>query len=204
MRLFHRILLLALAAYVVGFLLFVMRVQQPAPVPHRADGIVALTGGEARVDAAVDLLEKGKARRLLITGVHPATTKEEIRQLTHGGARFECCTDLGFTAADTHGNARETAQWTRAHGYKTLIIVTANYHMPRSLTEFSAVMGDVTLEPYPVQPEEIDLRAWWRSPRTLGVLSWEYAKYLASLVMTHLPGNVFERDDAGAATKPRS
>ena len=204
MRPFWALVWLALIAYVLGFLLFVMRVQHPAPPPQPADGIVALTGGELRVDAAVDLLEHRAAMRLLITGVHPETTKDDIRALAHGGARFACCADLGFTAADTHGNARETAQWTRAHGYRSLIVVTANYHMPRSLTEFAAVMPDVTLEPYPVQPEKIELRAWWRSPRTLGVLSWEYAKYLASLVMTQLPGNRLDRKDAQAGALPRN
>src|SRR3954469_9244552 len=101
------------ALYLAGFLLFVVTLPGVRSTDQHADGIVALTGGNARVDAAVALLERGAARRLLITGVHPTTTKAELRILSHGGKRFDCCTDLGHEAADTRGNAGEAAVWAR-------------------------------------------------------------------------------------------
>ena len=81
--------------------------------------------------------------------------------------RFDCCADLGFSAANTHGNAAEAAAWTQAHGYHRLVIVTASYHMPRSLAEFSAEMPGVELEPWPVEPDGVDLKAWWHDPHAL-------------------------------------
>jgi uncharacterized SAM-binding protein YcdF (DUF218 family) len=131
----------------------------------------------------VRLLERGAARRLLITGVHPSITKPEIKELAHGGRRFDCCADLDFTAEDTRENAAEAAGWVKAHRFKSLILVTANYHMPRSMAEFSADMPDVKLEPYPVEPDGVDFKAWWRNPHTVRLLHAEYAKYLASLVL---------------------
>ncbi len=172
--------------YIAGFVAFVLTLPGAKSPDQRADGIVALTGGNDRLDAAVALLESGAARRLLITGVHPTTTKAELRRLAHGGKRFDCCADLGRQAADTHGNAEEAAEWAADHGYKSLIVVTANYHMPRSLNEFHAAMPKTRLLPYPVAPSDIDLAGWWRRPATLHLLHSEYAKYLASFVIVRL------------------
>jgi len=167
-----------LAVYLAGFLVFVENLPQPhAPKP--AQGIVALTGGDERLIAAVGLLESGEGARLLISGVHPSTTKPALKHLVHGGPRFDCCADLGYAAADTRGNAKEAAAWARAHRFKSLIVVTASYHMPRSLSEFASVMPGVRLEPYPVEPQDIDLHGWWHNPRALRVLQGEYAKYIA-------------------------
>jgi uncharacterized SAM-binding protein YcdF (DUF218 family) len=109
-------------------------------------------------------------------------TKRLLRPLLHGGRRFDCCTDLGFAATNTHGNAMETAAWARAHGYRSLIVVTANYHMPRSLEEFSAAMPGVRLVPYPV-PEIIAARRWWLDPGAIRTLQYEYAKFLGSVAL---------------------
>ncbi len=183
MRPFSSLIVLGAIAYVAGLFLFVDDVRKPAAEPHMADAIVALTGGELRVDRAAALLEQGLGKRLLISGVDLSATKADIKRLAHGRHRFDCCADLGFVAADTHGNAQEAADWTAAHNYKSLIVVTANYHMPRTLTEFSAAMPGVVLQPYPVKPEDIDFVHWWRNPHTLRLLNGEYAKYLASVAM---------------------
>jgi uncharacterized SAM-binding protein YcdF (DUF218 family) len=173
-------------AYVLGFVIFVAMLPRPQPAPAHADAIVALTGEEKRVDTAVSLLEDGVGKRLLITGVHKEITKNELKRVAHGGPRFDCCADMGYEAEDTQGNADETASWTRAHGYRSLVVVTTNYHMPRSLTEFSADMPGVKLDPYPVEPREIDFADWWESPHALRVLNTEYAKYLVATVLVTL------------------
>lgn len=186
MRTILKILVGAVVLYAVGFLLFVVTLPTARASGQHADGIVALTGGDARLDAAVALLERGAGRRLLISGVHPTTTKAELRILSHGGRRFDCCADLGRTAANTQGNAEETAVWVHDHRYKSLIVVTASYHMPRSLAEFQAAMPNERLVPYPVVPATVDLNGWWHSPRTLHLLHNEYLKYLGSFVLTRL------------------
>jgi len=174
----------AIVLYIAGFLLFAIFLPKTPAEVRPADGIVALTGGGARVDAADALLESDCCKRLLISGVHPGTTKAQIKALVHAGRRFDCCADLGFEAADTHGNASEAAEWVKAHHYHSLIVVTANYHIRRSMAEFAADMPGIRLEPYPVSPEGIDLTQWWRDPHALHLLHSEYAKYLASLVIT--------------------
>jgi uncharacterized SAM-binding protein YcdF (DUF218 family) len=178
-----RIVLGAILIYGLGFLAFAMLLPHRPKTLPRADAIVTLTGGDSRLDTAVHLLEKGQAKRLLITGVHPTITKPEIKDIAHGGAKFDCCADLDFAAEDTRENAAEAAAWMRAHGFKSLILVTANYHMPRSRQEFAESMPEVTIIPYAVEPEGIDFSRWWRNPHAIRLLQAEYAKYLASLVI---------------------
>jgi uncharacterized SAM-binding protein YcdF (DUF218 family) len=182
-----RLLLVLLAGLALlwlgGFIAFVHGVarQRPPHAPH-ADGIVVLTGGAARLNVAIDLLERGEAKRLLITGVHPETGAQALSDVTIGSkALFDCCVDLGKSAMNTRGNAREAAGWAEARAYRTLIIVTANYHMPRSLLEFRAAMPDTELIAYPVLPPDLKLYHWWRHPGTASLLASEYSKYLLSL-----------------------
>jgi uncharacterized SAM-binding protein YcdF (DUF218 family) len=182
MRIFFGIILLVLAIYVAGFLFFLGNLPS-APDNPRADGIVALTGGDARLDTAVALLERGAAKRLLISGVDPETDKETLGHMSNGGARFKCCADLGYAAEDTRGNAAEAAEWVREHDFRSLIVVTARYHMPRALEEFAHVIPGATLIPYPVENGSVDISAWWRHKDTAILLQREYMKYLASLAV---------------------
>ncbi len=156
--------------YAAGFVVFVNTMPKTPHDLRHIQGIVALTGGDARLDAAVALFEKGVGRRLLISGVNPQTSKTELKKLAHGGPRFDCCVDLGYAAEDTHGNAREAGAWARFYHFRKLLIVTARYHMPRSLSEFQAAVPDMTIVPYPVDPVSIDMRGWWHDPHALRVL----------------------------------
>jgi uncharacterized SAM-binding protein YcdF (DUF218 family) len=178
-------LLIAVAVWVAGLMAFAGRVVRstPAPEPAAADAIVSLTGGSnVRLEAATRLLEDGKGQRLLVSGVNRDATRADIRGVTRAGkSLYDCCVDLGFTAADTIGNARETAEWARGQDYKDLIVVTADYHMPRALLELRAAMPEATFHPYPVATGTLDTRHWTetRSGRRRMVI--EYSKYLAIL-----------------------
>jgi uncharacterized SAM-binding protein YcdF (DUF218 family) len=174
-----------LLVWFTGLLAFAARVDRltPADDPAPADAIVALTGGSGeRINAGVQLLEAGKARRLLISGVGPHVTRGQL-QIIVGAAKplFDCCVDLGFQAANTLGNARETAAWARAHGFRTLILVTADYHMPRARLELSSALPEAKLEPYPVVTNELKTGDWWKTELGAQRMILEYCKYLAVL-----------------------
>jgi uncharacterized SAM-binding protein YcdF (DUF218 family) len=171
--------------YAVGFALFVLSLPRPAVASEsKADAIVALTGEGGRLAPAVLLLEHGGGKRLLISGVNKATSKRSLKTLLQdAGSAFDCCADLGFAAADTRGNAEEAAKWAREHDYRSLIVVTTSYHMPRSLAEFGAQMPDVKLVPFPV-PEERNPTPWQSFRR----LNGEYAKFLASVARIGFQG----------------
>ena len=188
MRVFLTVIVLALLAYAIGFVLFVSNLPvAPAAMP-KADGIVVLTGGDERLETAVSMLERGIAKRLLVSGTAISVTKETVGKISGGGARFDCCADIGYAAEDTHGNAEEAAAWAREHKFDSLVIVTGRHHMPRTLKEFSTAMPDITLIAYPVDQSRINLGEWWKRPRTAQLLHREYFKYLGSLVTTRLAG----------------
>ena len=173
------------AIWLVGLFAFADRVRNltPAPEPARADAIVALTGPSAeRVNAAIRLLEERKGRRVLISGVNREVRRQELRALTPGSNRlFNCCVDLGFEAENTTGNAQEIAAWARAKGYDNLIVVTSDYHMPRSLVEIRSAAPGVVLTPYAVSTPSLDNSRWWKAAVTSRRMTLEYLKYQAAL-----------------------
>jgi len=176
------LVVLAVVLFGLGFLGFATSIAlSEAPVSPSADGIVALTGGRDRVLEAVELLEGGRAKRLLISGVHPQTRAIDIQRLTESNrALFGCCVDLGRTAETTAGNAIEAADWARAHGFTSLIVVTSAYHMPRSLLELDRVLPNVRKVPYPVAHPDLALDRWYLRPATAKLLFFEYVKYMVA------------------------
>ena len=104
-----------------------------------------------------------------------------MKHLSNGGRRFDCCADIGYAAEDTHGNAEEAADWAALHHFKSLIIVTARYHMPRSLRNFHSLMPGVRLVPYPVEPEGVEHGRLVAASRTLHLLHNEYAEISGEL-----------------------
>ncbi len=187
-RLGARLLSLALFAILVfgaGFALFGMHVggmRMPATV-EPADGIIALTGGSQRLTAAVTLLKTGKGRRLLISGVNPVADRSDLQRATGGDpALFACCVDIDYAALDTIGNAEESAKWLRDRGYASAIVVTSNYHIPRSLLEMRRAVGNVDLIPYPVVSEQRSAFGWIADADAMRVLFVEYSKYVGALL----------------------
>jgi uncharacterized SAM-binding protein YcdF (DUF218 family) len=173
------VLVPCLGIFIAGFLQFADTVAslQPPPAP-KADAIVVLTGGFQRIDQAVELLKSGAGKRLLISGVHPATTGSQIRRNTQGSAAlFKCCVDLGHEAVDTIGNATEAARWIGDRRYRSILVVTNNYHMPRSLLELRRARPETEFIAYPVVNSDLKTSNWLRNPLFMKAILLEYAKY---------------------------
>jgi uncharacterized SAM-binding protein YcdF (DUF218 family) len=174
---------LALLALGAGFAAFANSVANAVPPSDpRADGIVVLTGGAARLDEALQLLADGHGERLLISGVNPRVKRNTLAATIGGDltAVFACCTDLDHRALDTIGNAAEAARWADAQDFSSLIVVTSAYHMPRSMVELSGAMPGVRLVPYPVRNPDLHLADWWRDRAAFSLLAREYGKFLAA------------------------
>jgi uncharacterized SAM-binding protein YcdF (DUF218 family) len=173
----------AALAWLGGFVWFASLVPDRAAVdPAGAtDAIVVLTGGGQRVEQGLDLLAEGKGKKLFISGVYRGTDLAALLRAAHHPPRWlTCCIVLGHQADNTRGNAMETAEWMRAQHFHSLRLVTASYHMPRSLLEFRRAMPGMVILPDPVFPEGAR-RRWWLSPHAIGLVLAEYLKYLATL-----------------------
>jgi len=196
-------LLVAAMIWAVGLLAFAARVERsaPAPEPAAADGIVVLTGAGSneRIEAGVRLLEDGKGRRVLVSGVNREASREDIRKVGRAARRlYDCCVDLGYAAATTLGNARETGEWAHAMRFRRLIVVTADYHMPRAMLELRTTLPGLEFSAYPISTSVVDARRWWRTARGARLMVVEYSKYLAILGREAVLG-LGPKDDRPAA-----
>jgi uncharacterized SAM-binding protein YcdF (DUF218 family) len=183
---------LVCAAFLTGFTLFADHVSNlTAPEdPASADAIIVLTGGQSRIDVALSLLKSGKGHRLLISGVNPVASSESLRAATGTDqALFKCCVDIDREALDTIGNAEQSAEWVEKHNYRSVILVTNNYHMPRSLLELRRLLDHARVDPYPVVNSRLRDGGWLAKPSAVRVIFTEYTKYLAALARGALPGS---------------
>lgn len=160
-----------------GFVWFLHTALTDAPPPPRADGIVALTGGAERVETALHLLAEGRARLLLVSGVGGAAEFSDLARRAGVGSGLATRVTLGRAAASTRGNAAETADWARDNAIRSLIVVTASYHMPRALAELGRALPNVTLHPAPVKPPGLQGGG---TATLLRMLAGEYTKWLAA------------------------
>jgi uncharacterized SAM-binding protein YcdF (DUF218 family) len=166
----------------LGFIGFLAQLRGAEVQPGRnADGIVVLTGGSSRVSDAIELLAAGYGKRLLISGVHRTNGVNDISRTVPDSHRLlDCCVDLDYSAINTRSNAAETRRWVRERGFRSLIVVTSNYHMPRAIVEMAHAMPDVELVPFAVIGDKWREEPWWSSGTTFRLLLSEYAKYLAA------------------------
>jgi uncharacterized SAM-binding protein YcdF (DUF218 family) len=180
------LLALVWAGGLVWFVSTIPRDEPPgadAAALQRTDAIVVLTGGSARLTTGLKLLAAGAAKKLFVSGVYEGVDVQELLRLSRQAPDdVECCIVLGYAADSTIGNAYETEGWMSEQGYTSLRLVTANYHMRRSLLEFRTAMPEVAIIPHPVIPPNVHLSGWWLRRGTASLLITEYNKYLAALL----------------------
>lgn len=162
------------------------------------DAIVVLTGGSERLRVGLDLLRQGKAPLLFVSGVHPDTTLDVLLADENLPEALKERVILGYVAVDTVGNAVETAVWMREKHLKSIRLVTAAYHMPRSLLEFRAALPSAQVIAHPVFPPNVKQQKWWSYPGTAELFANEFTKYLVARLRLLLP----DRPPHGLTAKP--
>ena len=185
-RLLH-MLLAMFAIWFFGFLIFAGAIPgKPGDTQTRVDGIVVLTGGGERLAEGIRLLDQGMAKALLVSGVAKGVDAAALVEALEPSKRpdrrlLECCVTLGHQASSTADNAKESRDWVAAHKMRSIRLVTANYHINRSLLEFHRAMPSIEVIANPVFPPEVQDPLWFANPRTLWLLINEYHKSAASL-----------------------
>jgi uncharacterized SAM-binding protein YcdF (DUF218 family) len=168
MRGFFKLIATLAMLWCLGFALFMLSLPKPLE-GNTTDAIVVPTGGAGRIDRGIALLKAHQARRMLVTGVGPGVGARDLaREYDTSPRWFDCCIDLGTDAVDTRSNAAETAAWVRAHSYRTVRLVSSDWHVPRAKMELAAALGPGVI----VMGDGVP-----GSPR-LGTLVNEYNKFL--------------------------
>lgn len=197
-RLIRRLTLATLAAvpvvgvlWVYGLVAFVDNIPRTVQdTTTDTNAIVILTGGSERVSSGLELLSSGKAKKMLISGAGAGVDLETLLifsgPLPDNIHRLMEDISIEHAAQNTKGNAHETSRWMAQHHFTSLRLVTAHYHTPRSVLEFSKAMPGVRLVSHPVFPENVVLHQWWKSSGSKKLLVSEYNKYLASKLLTFI------------------
>jgi uncharacterized SAM-binding protein YcdF (DUF218 family) len=165
-----RIASLLLLLYALGFVIFAFTLGKPAPASAEpSDAAVVLTGGSGRIEHAMDVLRRRQAGRLLISGADPSVTKADLaRRIPGSGPLLKCCVDLGSESVDTRSNAEEASRWLSKHHFRSLRLITSDWHMRRARYEFRKVLGGR----YDVVPDAV------RTEPSFLTLFGEYNKYV--------------------------
>jgi uncharacterized SAM-binding protein YcdF (DUF218 family) len=182
--------LLCAGLWLAGLVYFATNLPQRVADPaRRTDAIVVLTGGSGRLRQAFELLEQDRAQQLFVSGVERSVEVAELLRINRiAPPELACCVVLGYKAGDTRGNALETAAWMGEQGFASLRLVTATYHMPRSLLEFRYAMPEIEILPHPVFTKSFKQADWWRWPGSASLLASEYNKYLVAWLRAQLIG----------------
>lgn len=191
---FIALIAIIVIGWALGFSWFIGQMpQQQMSDVETVEGVVVLTGGSMRVDEGIRLITRGKAKKLLISGVGEGVSLDSVLEASsyptlNSLAAFNERIDLGYSAEDTKGNAFEAQVWAELYSYDRLGVVTSGYHMPRALYEFQAVMPDKELVAIPVLPEHVPLDGWWNHPNTIFLFISEYNKYLLTVLRVYFWG----------------
>ena len=161
---------LLLLLYALGFVFFAFTLGKPAPAAtKRTDAAVVVTGGKGRIEHAIDVLRDGKAGRLLIAGADPSVTKADLARRVPGSSKLiKCCVDLGSESVDTRSNAEEALRWIGRRHFRSVRLITSDWHMRRAHYEFERALG----RDYRIVPDAV------RSEPSFLVLFGEYNKYV--------------------------
>ena len=180
LRVVYNSILCLSGLWAIGFLIFAQSAFSPQPQNlSQTQLIVVLTGGNERIQEGLRLLQQGLGETLFISGVNKAVSLESLLDATYPQyAHLKGKVFLGKEALNTHGNAQETRKWIQAHPAESIRLITANYHMPRSLLQFKRELSGVTIIPHAVRPKTIHQDHWWSWPGTSWLFFVEYNKLL--------------------------
>ncbi|MBI5970383.1 MAG: YdcF family protein [Deltaproteobacteria bacterium] len=173
---------------VAGYLFYCFVFDEPpgrlppdgAGVSLHADAIVVLTGGRGRTDEGLTLLRKGAAGALILSGVNEDSGVDAIflKRLTIS-ERPKII--LEKKSKSTYGNAVEVRRIMSEKGFKSMTLVTSDYHMKRAYYIFTKIMPpgmDITAKyPSAVYTETPARKKEFSALDALAISAGEFFKY---------------------------
>lgn len=188
MRVINRFTTLLLTAWVFAFVLFLWQINTYRQVVlSKPDAIVVLTGGSNRIEEGLELMKTYGCQNLFISGVNRDVSRHDILGMIQKNTNVrECDLELGYTARNTHENAQEVISWLKKMDYKSFVLVTAHYHLPRSLLEFKAIAPELDIIPYAVYPNTENKMDSDSTKKRIWLVLKEFHKYLFVWIRTYV------------------
>lgn len=155
------------------------------PENHETEAIVVLTGGNGRVERGLAVLAEQSAPVLLISGVGERVSQTQmLNEHTDAETREKISATggevvLDHVARSTVSNADQSAAFIRKRNIKSIRLITANYHMLRSMREFRLANPEVEIIADPVFPPGFRRNEWWAHENTRRLVFSEFNKYFA-------------------------
>jgi len=137
-----RILAFIVMLWLLGFMAFGIFLPKPVGA-WKSDAVIVYTGGEGRIDRGIEALRKGWSSHLLVAGVDRDVKPGEFRAEYRVPSKLmRCCVTLDHESYDTVTNAREASDWLADRGYKSVRLITSDWHMRRAAFELGQVKPD--------------------------------------------------------------
>ncbi|MEC8265289.1 MAG: YdcF family protein [Pseudomonadota bacterium] len=144
---FKKIILLFLLVILAGFMWWVIFLFNILPKNYYSKsfpnnsfntGVVVLTGGKMRIERGMEILQKGYADKMFISGVFmPSEIEMKFNIEKSKKDLLACCINFGQKAKNTIENAFETDNWLKKNSeIQKVILITSYYHLPRSILIF--------------------------------------------------------------------
>lgn len=146
------------------------------------DAVVVFTGGAERVETGLKLFKEGRGQKLLISGVGKGV---RLNQIIDEISQQDAIT-LDHEATNTEQNVSETRAWVAKNDVKTLILVSAHYHLPRALLLLKQALPGVEIVPCPVWSKSFQNARWIVNPQILWKFIKEYHKFLLTMVQIYV------------------
>ena len=156
--------------------------------------IVILTGGTNRIKEGFEVIDKLEKKsianlKILVSGTGKGFTKLSLQEQLNVNfdlRLIECCVKLDSVSQDTYSNATETSKWVSENNIEEILLITSNYHIPRSILEFRNKMPNLKILFYPIKPKQHQINKWLKSFETFSLVFIEYCKYIIANIRINI------------------
>jgi uncharacterized SAM-binding protein YcdF (DUF218 family) len=180
-KLLCKILFICIFSWLCGLFIFISKIPDSHELDTAdTDATVILTGGALRLEEGL----KFRSNKILISGIGQGVTRSDLKK-TLKNVDLEISDDviLGNIASSTFTNADETKIFMTLHNYKSMRLITSNYHMPRTRLIFSYVMPDIAIIYHPVYSENFRKDGYYISLKSLVMIVNEYNKFCGAVAI---------------------
>jgi uncharacterized SAM-binding protein YcdF (DUF218 family) len=184
----RKILFLLALLLLILFLSFAGRFLVINEKPKNVDVIVVLSGGEGRLEKALELYEKGYSDKLILSnGLSDGLWEKAVTLLPSESIILEGKAD------STYESALYVKEIMEKHQFHSAILVSSDFHMRRVEFNFHRVFKESNDELiYVSNDTSFEPRTWWATKRNVGITVSEYIKIVGNSFGIH--GNSAKRN----------